>query len=230
LNRQGEERGRLITFEGGEGAGKSTQIERLGRRLQQARIRTLLTREPGGSPRAETIRSFLLSGKAKGAGTFAEAALFAAARISHVSEKIAPALAKGVWVLCDRFIDSTRVYQGIVGDVEPELIGALERVALAGLQVDLTIILDVPPELGLARAARRREAGAPDRFEQEAMATHRKLRDGFLAVAAAEPHRCVVVNGALDAAEIERLIWQIVAARFGLSASSPEGVATEVVR
>jgi dTMP kinase len=149
-------RGRFITFEGGEGTGKSTHSALLAARLQSLGIRVLLTREPGGSPGAEVIRHVLLSGVAKPLGVEAEALLFAAARGDHVGSTIEPALARGTWVICDRFIDSTRVYQGALGRLDPKFIRALERVTVGDLRPDLTFILDVPADVGLARASKRR--------------------------------------------------------------------------
>ena len=158
-------RGRLITFEGGEGTGKSTHSALLADRLKALGIEVVLTREPGGSPGAEAIRHVLISGAARPLGAETEALLFAAARDDHVRNTIEPALARGAWVVCDRFIDSTRVYQGILGRVDPKFIRALERVTVGDLTPDLTFIMDVPAEIGLARAHKRRGEAAPDRFE-----------------------------------------------------------------
>ncbi len=210
------EPGRFITLEGGEGAGKSTQGERLRRRLEARGIRVVITREPGGSARAEEIRSFLLSGGARHFGPFAETLLFASARADHLDTRIRPALAEGAFVICDRFADSTRVYQGAVGEVPLPLVAALERVAVAGTRPDLTLILDVPAKLGLARASQRRElAGdAADRFEAEGLAFHGRVREAFLAIAAAEPERCAVIEAAGSPDSVERLIWAEVEARL----------------
>src|SRR5215467_9011401 len=149
-------RGRFISFEGGEGSGKSTQINKLAEQLEAARLRTIVTREPGGSPGAEVIRHLILSGMGKLLGAEAETLLFAAARDDHVRTVIRPALNQGTWVLCDRFSDSTRAYQGRVGHVAPGLLNAMQRVTIGDLKPDLTIILDVPVEIGLKRAAVRR--------------------------------------------------------------------------
>jgi len=173
-------RGRFITFEGGEGTGKSTHSTLLADRLTSAGIRVKLTREPGGSPGAEVIRHVLLSGVAKPLGVEAEALLFAAARGDHVRNTIEPALAQGAWVICDRFIDSTRVYQGALGHLDPLFIRALERVTVGDLKPDLTFILDVPAEVGLARANKRRGERVADRFEAESRAFHEALRDAYL--------------------------------------------------
>ena len=208
--------GRFITLEGGEGAGKSTQSERLRRRLEARGLQVVTTREPGGSPRAERIRTFLLSGGGKPWGAFAETMLFASARADHVDRTIGPALGDGTFVICDRFVDSTRVYQGHVGDVSASLISALERAAIRGTRPDLTLVLDVPAKLGLARASQRRElAGGPtDRFESEGLSFHMQVRDAFLAIAAAEPERCAVIDAAGAPDSVERLVWAEVEARL----------------
>src|SRR5215831_14907501 len=172
-------RGRFITFEGGEGSGKSTHIKRLAERLEAAKLRAIITREPGGSPGAEIIRHLVLSGMGKLLGPEAETLLFAAARDDHVRSVILPALAQGSWVLCDRFFDSTRAYQSRVGHVAPALVNAMTRVTIGDLKPDLTIILDVPVEVGLKRAAVRRGSGAPDRFESENIKFHQDLRDAY---------------------------------------------------
>ena len=211
-----EKPGRFITLEGGEGAGKSTQSERLRRRLEARGLLVITTREPGGSPRAEVIRRFLLSGRGKPYGTFAETMLFASARADHVDRTIRPALDGGAYVICDRFVDSTRVYQGCVGDVPASLIAALERVATRETRPDLTLVLDVPAKLGLARASQRSELSgvAIDRFEAEGVSFHTQVRDAFLAIAAGEPERCAVIDAAGAPDSVERLIWAEVEARL----------------
>jgi dTMP kinase len=206
--------GKFITFEGGEGTGKSTQAATLARRLESMGIGVLLTREPGGSPGAEIIRHVLLSGAAKPFGAEAEAMLFAAAREDHIKCAIKPALEAGKWVVCDRFADSTRVYQGAVGAVDPRLIKALERVSVGELKPDLTLILDVPVKLGLKRAAGRRRGSAPDRFEAEQIEFHERLRRAYLALAEAEPQRCVVVDASIQKKEVAARVWKAVNARF----------------
>src|SRR5437868_9603365 len=160
-------RGRFITFEGGEGSGKSTQIKKLADRLAAAKLRAIVTREPGGSPGAEIMRHLVLSGMGKLLGPEAEALLFTAARDDHVHTVIKPALEQGIWVLCDRFSDSTRAYQGRLGQVDPRILNAMERVTIGDLKPDLTLILDVPVEVGMQRAGARRGTGMPDRFEAE---------------------------------------------------------------
>lgn len=149
-------RGKFITLEGGEGAGKSTQAQMLAKHLESVGLRVLLTREPGGSPGAEIIRHVLLSGAAKPLGAETEAVLFAAAREDHVKCAIEPALAAGKWVVCDRFADSTRVYQGALGKVDARFIKGLERVSIGDLAPDITLILDLPVDEGLKRLASRR--------------------------------------------------------------------------
>lgn len=212
-------RGRFVTFEGGEGAGKSTQIGRLARRLTGLGRDVLLTREPGGSSGAEIVRHVLLSGAASAFGSDAEAMLFAAARIDHVDRLIRPALDAGRWVLCDRFADSTRVYQG-TGGTDPGLIDALERIALEGLKPDLTLIIDLPVEIGLARAAVRRGAAETDRFEADHVEIHERRRQAFLAIAAAEPERCAVIDGTATPDAVEAAVWAAVRNRFPELASA----------
>jgi dTMP kinase len=207
----------FVTFEGGEGAGKSTQIRRLADVLRSRGHDVLLTREPGGSPGAEAVRHVLLSGAAEAFGTRMEAILFAAARNDHVEEVIRPALESGRIVLCDRFMDSSRVYQGITGNLEPNFIETLQRVAINGVMPDCTLILDLPARAGLERARRRGAAGdvAPDRFEKEEVETHEKRREAFLDIAAREPERCHVVNAMQSeqvlADEILSIVDQLVA-------------------
>src|SRR5947209_12262640 len=183
--------GRFITFEGGEGTGKSSHAELLAQRLRALGIGVVLTREPGGSPGAEIIRHVLLSGAAEPLGPDAEAILFAAARDDHVRSTIEPALAQGRWVICDRFVDSTRIYQGALGHVDLKLIYFLERITVGSLKPDLTFILHVPAEVGLARAKKRRGDRQADRFEGESLEFHQKLREAYLALAAREPERCM---------------------------------------
>ena len=206
--------GRFVTFEGGEGAGKSTQMRRLASRLEEAGVRVVATREPGGSPRAEVLRRALLSGKAAGLGAFGEAVLFGAARIDHIDTLIRPALAGGAWVICDRFADSTRAYQGAAGKAKPELIAALERVVVGPMKPDLTILLDLDPEAGLARARARAGEGAADRFEGEQLAFHTALREAFLDIAKSEPGRVRVVDAARAEHEIADEIWALTRDAF----------------
>ena len=205
-------RGRFITFEGGEGAGKSTQLKRLAARLEAAGREVLATREPGGSPGAESIRDLVLNGPADRWSPVTETLLMYAARRDHVERVIRPALARGAWVVCDRFADSTRAYQGAAGGADPALIAAMETYILEDTHPDLTLIFDFPPKMGLARAAAR--PGAEMRFESKGMAFHERLREGFLAIARAEPQRCVVIDaqGAIEA--VEDAVWSTVQARL----------------
>jgi dTMP kinase len=207
-------RGRFITFEGGEGTGKSTQAALLAQRLRSFLIKVVLTREPGGSTGAEVIRHVILSGAAKPFGPEAEAILFAAARADHLMATIDPALAQGSWVVCDRYIDSTRAYQGAVGNVDLRLIKGLERLTVGDLIPDLTFILDIDPHAGLARAAERRGEGAADRFETEAVDFHTRLRYAFLEIAANNPKRCIVIDASASREAVARAIWAEVERRF----------------
>ncbi|MGY4570416.1 dTMP kinase [Bradyrhizobium pachyrhizi] len=200
-------RGRFITFEGGEGSGKSTQIRKLAERLDAAKLRAIVTREPGGSPGAEIIRHLVLSGMGKLLGPEAETLLFAAARDDHVRTVILPALNQGIWVLCDRFFDSTRAYQGQLGQVSPELVNALQRVTIGDLKPDLTFILDVPVEVGLQRAAARRGNATADRFEAEGIKFHQDLRDAYRRIAAEDPERCVLIDATADPDTVTARIW-----------------------
>ena len=208
-------RGRFITLEGGEGAGKSTQARRLAAQLEKEGLSVVVTREPGGSPGAEKLREVILSGAAKPFGPAGEAILFAAARIDHIDATIEPALSQGQWVISDRFADSTRAYQGAAGNLDPAMIASLERIALGPLRPDLTLILDLPVEIGMARAAERRGGEAKaDRFEAEGAAFHETLRRAFLDIAAAEPERCAVVAADRSADEVAQDIWAVVAKRL----------------
>lgn len=203
----GMKRGVFITFEGGEGAGKSTQIKRLAARLRRKSYNLVVTREPGGSPGAEAVRHVLLSGAAEPFGPAMEAILFAAARADHVDQVIRPAVEKGQIVLCDRFIDSSRVYQGVTGNLDPDLMAEIERVAIAGMLPDLTVILDIDPSDGLQRAASRREEGeVADRFEKETLSIHNARRQAYLDIARREPQRCAVIDAAQEAEVVEDAI------------------------
>ncbi|MDT6938614.1 dTMP kinase [Brucella pseudogrignonensis] len=190
--------GLFITFEGGEGAGKSTQIALLAEHLRALGLDPLITREPGGSAGAEAVRHVILSGNAESYGPAMEALLFAAARADHVDQLIRPALAESRIVLCDRFIDSSRAYQGVTGNLDAIYMAAIERIAIDGAMPDLTIILDIPAEKGLSRANKRRGSDVADRFEKEAIAVHEARRQAFLAIAEAEPDRCKVIDADRD--------------------------------
>lgn len=207
-------RGHFITFEGGEGSGKSTHTVTLAARLKEAGIEVVLTREPGGSPGAEIIRHILLSGIAKPLGAETEAILFAAARDDHVRNTILPALEDGKWVICDRFIDSTRVYQGALGKVDAKLIRGLERVTVGDAVPHLTFLLDVPAPVGLARAKTRRGTGTADRFESESVEFHEQLRSAYRALAEREPKRIVVIDGRAPREVVAERIWRTVQQRL----------------
>ncbi len=184
--------GFFITFEGGEGAGKSTQVKRLAAKLRAKKYDVVVTREPGGSPGAEAVRHVLLSGAAEPFGPGMEALLFAAARSDHVEQVIRPAVARGAIVLCDRFMDSSRVYQGVTGGLDPAFMRVLERVAINGMVPDLTLIFDLDAAEGLR------------------LATHQQRRDAFLAIAAAEPGRCTVIDASGDAETVENRVTAAV--------------------
>ena len=208
-------RGRFITFEGGEGAGKSTQIKLLAQRLEATHLRAVVTREPGGSAGAEIVRHLVLSGIGRLlGGPEAETLLFAAARDDHVHTLILPALARGTWVLCDRFSDSTRVYQGTVGAVNAGMLNAIERVTIGDLKPDLTLVLDLPVEIGVARAAARRGNAVPDRFEAEGLDVHARLRDGFRRIAAREPARCALIDADAEPEVVAGRVWAQVRGRL----------------
>lgn len=201
-------RGKFITFEGGEGAGKSTQVARLAERLRAGGLETVVAREPGGTPLGESIRELVLKAPPE---PMTELLLFAAARAEHVAKVIRPALAHGTWVVCDRFIDSTRVYQGLLGGVPTDLIGAVEAYTVAPTFPDLTIVLDLSPEDGLKRTEAR---GELSRFDAKNRDYHQSLRDGFVAIARAEPERCVVIDGAQAADAIASEVWRTVETRL----------------
>ncbi len=226
--------GKFITFEGGEGSGKSTQARMLAERLRLRAIETVLTREPGGSPFAERLRKILLDPKTEPHSALAETLLFYTARADHLDSVIRPALKQGRWVICDRFSDSTRVYQGQNVALREQLFDALELLVVAPTRPDLTLIIDVPAEIGLARAMVREgskddrgsRAAADqgenrmargllsDRYESRDLAFHRKLREGFLKIAAAEPVRCVIIDGQQRPEDVADLVWEAVKLRF----------------
>lgn len=208
--------GKFITFEGGEGAGKTTQTELLRKRLRDLGIDPLVTREPGGSPRAEAIRKVLLSGEAKSFGPLAEALLFNVARDSHLELTIRPALARGRWVISDRFLDSTRAYQGAAGGVSIAALNAFERIVVGATRPDLTFILDLPPEAGLRRVAERVAADGVqvDRFEKMNLAFHQNLREEFLTIAEAEPWRCLVIDARRPPEAVAQEIWSAARERL----------------
>lgn len=204
--------GRLITFEGGEGVGKSTQVGRLAERLRAVGLDVVVTREPGGTPGAEAVRRLLVDGPGDRWNAGSELMLVNAARLDHVDRLVAPAINRGAWVLCDRFVDSTRVYQGIVGGAGLDLVDRLHGDFLGLPWPDLTLLLDLDPAAGLAR---RRNAGGPSRFESKGMEFHENVRDGFLSLAEAESQRFVVVDAEPNAAAIESDVANAVTGRLG---------------
>jgi dTMP kinase len=207
-------KGLFITFEGGEGAGKSTQIGLLANRLRDYARELVVTREPGGTELAERLRQVILSGRAKKFGVLGEALLFSAARIDHIDRLIAPALERGAVVLCDRFADSTRAYQGARGEVDQTVMSALEKAVLAGCAPDLTFILDLPPHVGLLRAWRRRGEGQTDRYEGEDLSFHDLLREKFRDIAKAEPKRCRLIDADRPPEQVAASIWEAMAEKF----------------
>ena len=212
-----EKRGYFITFEGGEGSGKSSQINIMVDKFNAIGEEVVFTREPGGSAGGEAVRHVLLSGAAESFGSEMEAILFFAARSDNVETIIKPALEKGSHVLCDRFFDSTRVYQGASGNANEALLNSLERVICEDVWPDLTIIIDLDPRVGLARAAKRRgENATPDRFEKETIALHDRRRNSYLALAKKEPDRCVVVDGSGTSEEVSKRIESVIQERLGL--------------
>jgi len=207
-------RGRFITLEGGEGAGKSTHAARLADWLRKIGMSVVVTREPGGSPRAETLRELLLSGRFASQGPDTEALAFAIARADHLSETIRPALAAGAFVISDRFMDSTRAYQGTAG-ADPALLDLLEAVVVGADRPDLTLILDLPPGAGLARMQKRNRP--PDRFERDGLALHEARRRAYLDIAEREPERCVVIDATPGPDEVARAVLTAVGDRLGLT-------------
>lgn len=216
-------RGIFITFEGGEGAGKSTQIKNLAERLKNTGQKVVLSREPGGSPGAEIIRHVLLSGGAQAFGPETEVLMFAAARLDHMRQTILPALQTGCVVLCDRFYDSTRAYQGGGDGVSNDYLKQMEAISVGGNDPDLTIILDIDPVLGMQRVMDRLETANKtttkkpmqvDRFEKDDLDVHRKRREAFLAIAKEESRRCVVVDASQDPETVSEVIWLFVQQRL----------------
>lgn len=208
--------GRFVTVEGGEGAGKSTQLRFLAASLRADGCEVIETREPGGSPGAEAIRALLVNGETERWDGLAETLLHSAARRDHLARTVWPALERGAWVLCDRFADSTLAYQGWGHGVPPADIATVTRLVAGAFKPDLTLILDLPVEVGLARA-RERGAGGEDRYERLGVDFHRRLREGFLAIAAAEPGRCAVIDATRPLEEVRDAIRAEVARRLGPS-------------
>lgn len=187
-------RGRFISLEGGEGAGKSTLARALAERLRLRGHDVVVTREPGGTPNAEAVRALLVEGEVSRWSAMGETLLLYAAREDHVRTLIEPALAQGQWVISDRFADSTRAYQAAAGGLDMSVIDALHQTVLGGFEPDLTLVVDLDPQLGLARTVARGEGAT--RFEQQPRAFHDALRAGFLAIAQAHPDRCALIDGA----------------------------------
>jgi len=211
--------GKFITFEGGEGSGKSTQASRLAERLEELGIEVVLTREPGGSAFAEALRTVILDPEMPPHSALSEALLFYSARADHLDKTIRPALNAGQWVISDRFSDSTRVYQCAAGGLPTETFDALEEMVVAPTTPDLTFILDLPAELGLGRAHGRRRAAKfdpeePDAYEKRDLAFHWKLREAFAAIAKSEPQRCVLIDASAEPAAVADAIWSAVEARL----------------
>lgn len=210
----GDHPGRFITLEGGEGGGKSTQARRLAASLESEAGEVLLTREPGGSPGAEQIRGLLVDGEVHRWDAVTETFLHFAARRDHLVNTVQPALARGAWVISDRFADSTMAYQGYGHGVDRDAIAELYRICVGSLKPDLTLILDLPVEAGLARAAGR--GGGEDRYERMDVAFHERLRQGFLEIAGRNPLRCVVIDAARGEDEVHAQIIAAVRERMEL--------------
>lgn len=209
--------GKFITLEGGEGAGKSTQMRLLAERLEKHDIDVVCTREPGGTPGAEVVRLLLKSGALEPLGPFTETLMISAARDDHLNEVIRPALSDGKWVICDRFADSTRAYQGTASGVGPEIINALERIVVGKDQPDLTLLLDIPLETGMARANKRAQddgEDVKDRFEKQTSEFHEKLHNAFHELADKNPDRIVIVDADHQQHTVANTIWKIVQSRL----------------
>jgi len=213
--------GRFITFEGGEGVGKSTQIARLALHLENANNEVVTTREPGGSPLGERIRELLLDPKAGDRSALTETLLFSAARSDHIERIIIPALERSAWVLCDRFSDSTRAYQGTADGVPDAFLSVLEKIVLSRVLPDLTILLDLAVDQGLKRAQTRAQSEKKgvqqDQFERRSTKFHERLRQGFLDIAAREPDRVIVFDATNSPDVLAAEIWSTVCSRFGIS-------------
>ena len=207
--------GKFITLEGGEGAGKSTQTKLLAQALEGSGIGVLLTREPGGTLAAEEIRNFLVNGPIDRWTPASEALLLFAARLEHMENTIRPALNSDRWVVCDRFADSTMAYQGYGHRLGVDWIANLHRLTLGDFSPDLTIILDIPPEAGLARAGQRSDS--EDRYERMDPAFHQRLRDGFLEIAKRDPKRCAVVDATQDVNKVHDWIRTLIHRRLGVA-------------
>jgi dTMP kinase len=211
-------KGKFITLEGGEGAGKSTQLRILCKRLSAAGIEAVSTREPGGSTGAEAIRALLVNGEPDRWSAMSETLLMYAARRDHIERTIRPALERGAWVVSDRFADSSRAYQGAGGGVSPDFLALMETHVLEQTRPDLTLILDLPVEEGLARAGQR--GGGEARFEAKGAPFHQRLREAFLTIARTEPERCVLIDAMADPEAVSEAVWSAVAARLPVGAGA----------
>ena len=207
-------RGRFITFEGGEGTGKSTQVRLLASALTQSGLNVVQTREPGGSPSAEEIRALLVTGAADRWSPMAETLLFYAARVEHWRQVIEPALARGAYVICDRFADSTMAYQAYAGGLDRRVIDDLHRLTMVDATPDLTLVFDLPVDEGLRRAAARR--GDETRFESKGPDFHERLRQGFLDIAKRDPKRCAVIDAAEPIERVHAAVLNTLKTRLGL--------------
>ncbi len=207
-----EQRGRFIAFEGGEGAGKSTQVKALVARLRGRGLEVVQTREPGGSPGAEALRDLLVQGDAGRWSPLSELLMMYAARSDHLEKVIRPALARGAWVVCDRFADSSRAYQGAGGGVAPAFIEQVDRAVVADTQPDLVVVMDMPVEAGLLRALSRGDK--ENRFESKGLTFHERLRRGFLDRASAVPGRYRVIDAARAIEAISIDVWDAVQHAF----------------
>jgi dTMP kinase len=209
-------KGGFITLEGGEGAGKSTQIQRLADALTGASLPVITTREPGGSPGAESIRSLLVEGAVDRWDAITELLLHYAARRDHLAQTILPALQSGTWVICDRFADSTMAYQGYGLSLGRAVVEQAHDLAVGDMRPDLTVILDVPLDVGLARA-QERDGDDANRYERMDQGFHQRIRDGFLDIAKREPERCVMIDATANADTVHASILDAIKRRLGLS-------------
>ena len=210
-------RGKFVTLEGGEGAGKSTQAQLLAETFESAGRPVVVTREPGGATGAEEIRALLVTGGIGRWSPMAEALLHYAARRDHLDRTILPALDRGTWVICDRFADSTMAYQGYGHGLGREVVSELHRVVLGDFTPDLTLILDLPVDAGLRRAGIRADIGArgEDRYERMESAFHRRLREGFIEIARLDPRRCVVIDANQSVEAVHQAVVDAVNERLG---------------
>jgi len=210
--------GKFITLEGGEGAGKSTQVQRLARRLEDVGLEVITTREPGGAPAAEVIRSLLVEGEPGRWRPATEALLHFAARHEHLQATVLPAIERGTWVISDRFADSTMAYQGYGLGLGREMIEQLYSLAVGSFRPDLTLILDLPVDVGLERARARMSgsSSAEDRYERMGHAFHVRLREAFLDIARGEPERCRVIDATGDVEAVADAIWSATSRHFEL--------------